>query len=102
MDIKNEAKNYADYQVQIDNLKKLQQEIGDIFLLEMEKMSVKKLAISEIGTFSITERKSWKYGSDVEAFMNQVKEAKRIEENSRSADEVTRSLRFQRIKGGGE
>ena len=96
MDINLDAKLYAGYAEQIEMIKQKQKKIGDEILAELEKVGTKKINIEELGTFSVTERKFWKYDSVVKDLKLTWQDAKTKFEAGIEPAKITTFLRFQR------
>ena len=70
-------------------------ELAGMIIGEMELSGVEKQTFP-YGTFSQTERKTWKYSEDIENKNTALKEAKKLEENSGEATyEIKKSLLFR-------
>lgn len=70
-------------------------ELQEMILEEMNRIGVEKQKF-EYGSFSITERKTWKYTDDVKQKETEFKEAKKSEEESGTATcEIKKGLLFR-------
>ena len=90
--------NYTDIQIQIQRLERLKKELAIECLKEMQKNKLKQMK-NEFGTFSVVERKNWKYSNIVKLLEEDVKSTKHAEEeNGKAVFSVSESLRFQLTK----
>ena len=98
--MKNETifSKYADIEAQIQALEEQKEAIKLDVIAEMESEKLSTFKIIQ-GTFSMQERKTWKYSPVVEKEEAKVKEMKKEEEADGTAQaKVARSLRFQLAK----
>ena len=96
MDISLNAKLYAGYGEQIEMIKQKQKQIGGEILAELEKAETKKINITELGTFSITEKRSWDYDKWVRIAKAHYESEKKSFEGRCDPSKITKYLRFQR------
>ena len=97
--MKNEAfTKYAQLESQIQALEEEKEALKLDVINEMETEGLSTFKIIQ-GTFSMQERKTWKYSPSVEKEEAKVKELKKEEEADGTAQaKVARSLRFQLAK----
>lgn len=98
--MKNEA--YTKYAEIAEQIKHLEEQQGSLKLECLDDMEAKKLdqvKLDGVGTFSITERKSWEYSPAVKEKDEELKSLKKTEEHDGTATStVSKSLRFQAAK----
>jgi hypothetical protein len=88
-------KRYADISALVDGLEKEQSELKDHIMGLMNEQDT-ALIESEYGKFKINERRQWKYGELVKASEDSLKAAKRLEEETGTAQSsTTRFLTFR-------
>ena len=89
---------YIELQQQIKVLEDKKKGLSVECLEEMQKNELKQVK-NDLGTFSVVERKTWKYSDVVKTQETEIKELKKKEEESGEAKStISESLRFQLTK----
>lgn len=89
---------YIELQQQIKVLEDKKKELSVECLEDMQKSELKQVK-NDLGTFSVVERKTWKYSDNVKIAEDATKAIKKTEEEDGTAKStVSESLRFQLVK----
>ncbi len=89
---------YAEIDKQIKDLQEKQKILQAACLLEMEKRKATQIK-TDLGIFSVAERKTWTYSEDLKKEESNIKAMKKAEEISGKATcEISKSMRFQKVK----
>lgn len=93
--MENIYKKYAEITASIKALEEEKKLVNDQILQDLSTQEVNQCK-SEVGTFSLVERKTWKYSDAVKTKEQEVKELKKEEESIGIANSSSSfSLRFQ-------
>ena len=89
---------YAEIKYEIKALKQEEDELNKQVLEEMEKEGVVK-AQSDFGTFSIVERKTYKFDDELTSHLKEYKKSieKEAIESGRAEETINKSLRYQNV-----
>jgi len=86
---------YAQTYNKINELKAELDTLGTLILAELATKNLKRLEQEGVGTFSLSERRSWSYSSGVDTLRKNLKAAEKEEQDQGVAEySITEYLRF--------
>ncbi|MFA5128534.1 MAG: VCBS domain-containing protein [Patescibacteria group bacterium] len=89
---------YAEVDKQIKDLQEKQKILQVECLVEMEKRKATQIK-TDLGIFSVAERRTWTYSADLKKEETNIKALKKAEEISGKATcEISKSMRFLKAK----
>lgn len=99
LDLSTDYQEYLSLETQARSIEARQKEIKEKLLLAFKKQKIDK-DTTIFGTFSVEQRKSWKYSEKLESLKMSIKVSeKKEQENGTAKAETTEYMKFAALKG---